>query len=117
MQKPSRAVDRKARECVAAQAQRRPCRLPVSATPPLPPAGQTVLAAAAGSGSTELVQYLLQHGADLNAKDDSGSTPIHWACRGGEARACAAAPALPARRPARQTCCPSLALPPMPRQP
>lgn len=48
--------------------------------------GQTVLAVAAGSGNAELVNYLLQHGADVHAKDDSNSSAIHWACRGGEER-------------------------------
>ena len=38
--------------------------------------------AAAGS-HTDTVQVLLKHGADINARDDNESPPLHWAVEGG----------------------------------
>lgn len=34
---------------------------------------------AAKEGSTDMVRSLLDRGADVNAKDDDGWTPLHWA--------------------------------------
>ena len=31
------------------------------------------------SGSVDIVKYLIQHGADLNAPDDYGTSPLHMA--------------------------------------
>lgn len=31
-------------------------------------------------GCTEIVQLLLEHGADVNAKNDSGKTPLQFIC-------------------------------------
>jgi ankyrin repeat protein len=39
----------------------------------------TPLHAAAESGSPEVVEFLLEHGADLNARDKYGDTPLHYA--------------------------------------
>ena len=44
---------------------------------------------ASGSGDVELVQLLLDLGADLRAEDPSGKTALHWAARGGHAAAAA----------------------------
>ncbi|XP_073238296.1 poly [ADP-ribose] polymerase tankyrase-1-like [Porites lutea] len=40
---------------------------------------------AAGFGRKEVVEYLLQHGADVHAKDDGGLIPLHNACSFGHA--------------------------------
>lgn len=32
------------------------------------------------SGQAELVKLLIEHGADVNVKDDVGLTPLHIAC-------------------------------------
>ena len=46
------------------------------------PSGHTLLHWAALAGSTELVEFLLQHGAllDVHSDNDYGPRPIHWAC-------------------------------------
>src|SRR5918993_5640675 len=42
-------------------------------------AGSTVLHHTAGFGSIETMMLLLDRGADVNAKNRRGSTPLHWA--------------------------------------
>lgn len=46
--------------------------------------GTTPLMAAVQCGSIEhgldLVKYLIEHGADVNAEDSSGDNVVHWAC-------------------------------------
>ena len=37
----------------------------------------------ASRGRIEEVRMLIKEGADVHAKNDNGSTPLHWACRGG----------------------------------
>merc|ERR1712137_201532 len=41
--------------------------------------GETPLHWACKVGSTEIVKYLLTHGASINAMDENGDTPLHWA--------------------------------------
>lgn len=41
--------------------------------------GKTPLHMAVTSGSTPMVQWLLEHGADVNAQDKTGLTPLHLA--------------------------------------
>ena len=43
--------------------------------------GRTALHAAALSGQAEVVEYLVGVGADVNALDNDGMTPLHWAVR------------------------------------
>ncbi len=43
------------------------------------PAGSTLLHHAAGFGTLETMTWLLDAGADVNAKNRRGSTPLHWA--------------------------------------
>ena len=45
--------------------------------------GNTALMAAisTATGSMEVVDHLLQHGADVNAVSDMGFTPLMWAAR------------------------------------
>ncbi len=51
------------------------------ADPDIPVAqGRTVLAQAAQQARLETVQALVEAGADVNAADDEGNTPLHWAC-------------------------------------
>jgi ankyrin repeat protein len=38
---------------------------------------------AAATGDTDVVKLLLAKGADVNAKEDDGWTPLHWAARNG----------------------------------
>jgi ankyrin repeat protein/mono/diheme cytochrome c family protein len=45
----------------------------------LDPAGSTPLHHAAGFASVDVVQLLIDKGADVNAKNRRGSTPLHWA--------------------------------------
>ena len=45
--------------------------------------GQTPLFLAAESGRIEVVRYLLEHGARVDIKDDTGKTPIDAAAGGG----------------------------------
>lgn len=47
-----------------------------------------VLRNAAGEGYLELVRLLLDHGADINAKDDQGFTPLLWAAYSGRDDVC-----------------------------
>jgi len=36
-----------------------------------------------GSRAREIASLLLKHGADVNARDDAGSTPLHYAAHSG----------------------------------
>lgn len=45
----------------------------------------TVLTWAARKGYVTLVQVLINNGADISLRDDSGCTPLTWAARGGHA--------------------------------
>jgi ankyrin repeat protein len=45
--------------------------------------GLTPLLEASGLGHVQVVNDLLEHGADIQAQTTSGSTPLHWACIGG----------------------------------
>jgi uncharacterized protein len=58
-----------------AAAQRRPSQVPTAAAVP----HQTALHGAAQRGLTPFVQFLAEHGADLNAKDASGRTALDLA--------------------------------------
>ncbi|PNH06640.1 Ankyrin repeat domain-containing protein 50 [Tetrabaena socialis] len=49
--------------------------------------GQTALHAASQWGNTEVVEALLQAGADAEAKDDAGQTALHLACNEGHTEA------------------------------
>jgi endonuclease YncB( thermonuclease family) len=42
--------------------------------------GQTPLHITGRSGNKELMEFFLSKGADVNAKDGKGWTPLHWAC-------------------------------------
>ena len=44
--------------------------------------GQTVLHLATSGRNPEVLEILLQHGAEIDAKDEAGNTPLHIACRG-----------------------------------
>ena len=44
-----------------------------------PSEAERALLDAADSGNTEAVKQQLAAGADVNAKDESGWTPLHWA--------------------------------------
>jgi ankyrin repeat protein len=41
--------------------------------------GSTALHHAAGFGTVAIMKMLIDHGADVNAKNDRNSTPLHWA--------------------------------------
>lgn len=43
------------------------------------PAGSTLLHHAAGFGTLETLQWLVDSGADVNVKNKLGATPLHWA--------------------------------------
>merc|ERR1712154_208300 len=44
--------------------------------------GSTLLHAAAGAGAPRVAEWLLQHGADADARDDTGTTAAHWVAVG-----------------------------------
>ncbi|KAJ5318775.1 uncharacterized protein N7506_011479 [Penicillium brevicompactum] len=44
--------------------------------------GRTPLVGAADRGQAEIVEYLIQNGADINSKDDSEKTALHVSCEG-----------------------------------
>lgn len=46
--------------------------------------GTGLLHAAVRHGSVEMIEYLIQEGADVNARDDDGETPIHVALATGK---------------------------------
>jgi ankyrin repeat protein len=46
--------------------------------------GSTALKYACCSGSTEVVELLLENRADIEIKDNQNKTPLHWACRKGK---------------------------------
>ncbi len=54
----------------------------VDVNAPSPYGGETALHYAAGQESVELVQLLVDAGANINARDDLGQTPLHIAARG-----------------------------------
>ena len=41
--------------------------------------GFTPLHTAADKDQTEVVRFLIEHGAEINARTDAGDTPLHWA--------------------------------------
>ena len=41
--------------------------------------GKTPLHVAALTGHSEAARFLLEHGADVNARDAEGRTPLYWA--------------------------------------
>ena len=41
--------------------------------------GETPLHRAAAYGDEDMIHYLIEHGADVNAKDHYGDTPMSWA--------------------------------------
>ncbi|KAI8520640.1 Unconventional myosin-XVI, partial [Branchiostoma belcheri] len=43
--------------------------------------GMTALHLACWNGQTGVVELLIQHGADLKARNKGGQTALHWACR------------------------------------
>ena len=44
----------------------------------------TSLHMACANGFDEIVKFLIEKGADINAKNISGNTPLHWACLNGK---------------------------------
>ena len=48
------------------------------------PEGRTALMQAAGDGQADLVQLLLDKGADMEAKDDAGRSAWGYAAMGGQ---------------------------------
>lgn len=48
--------------------------------------GWAALHAAGWKGHARVVELLLVHGADADAKDKKGCTPLHWAADGARAR-------------------------------
>jgi ankyrin repeat protein len=42
-------------------------------------AGDTILHHAAGKGKRDIVRYVIEKGANVNAKNNTGSTPLHKA--------------------------------------
>ncbi|XP_065574903.1 putative ankyrin repeat protein RF_1087 [Artemia franciscana] len=45
--------------------------------------GETLLHLAAWTGHTRTVEYLLQSGADVNVKNENGTSPLHFAALNG----------------------------------
>ena len=43
----------------------------------------TPLHLAVGSGNLDMVKFLVEKGADINAKRADQGTPLHWACSAG----------------------------------
>jgi hypothetical protein len=41
--------------------------------------GFTPLHTAADKNQTEVIRFLIEHGAEINARTDAGDTPLHWA--------------------------------------
>jgi len=46
----------------------------------------TALHRAAGNGHADIVELLLEKGADVNIRNEGGSTPLHWAARNGHTK-------------------------------
>lgn len=46
----------------------------------------TTLMISAGNKAVNAVEFLLKHGADANARDDGGETPLHYAVTGAAAK-------------------------------
>ena len=50
--------------------------------------GRSALHIAAFEGSADAVKFLVENGADINAKDDGGDTPFHYAAANGKVDLC-----------------------------
>ena len=46
--------------------------------------GATALHFACVGESSDIVSFLLAHGADVNLRNNYGETPLHWACKNGD---------------------------------
>ena len=53
---------------------------------PLDHQGNVAAHCAAENGHAEVVKVLLQYNAFINAAEEDGWTPLHWAARKGDAR-------------------------------